>query len=185
MSEAHRTLPPEIEGQFRYSEGWFRTFIDVIFGRLGFLGDGAELRRELFARFDSADTFRLFPETRAVVKRLKGAGIPIGVVSNWSARLPALMRALELEDAFDFVLCSAIEGLEKPEPALFERALARAGSAPERTLHAGDHPAKDGAAAALGLQFVLVDHRGRHAESGAERVGDLIELLELVRGRAA
>jgi hypothetical protein len=45
------------------------------------------------------------------------------VISNWSARLQRVLAAVGLGDAFDPVLCSACESLEKPDPELFRLAL--------------------------------------------------------------
>jgi FMN phosphatase YigB (HAD superfamily) len=50
----------------------------------------------------------------------------VGLISNWSPRLPKLLADLRISERVDFVLCSAIERAEKPDAALFERALARA-----------------------------------------------------------
>ena len=187
MRLAHHGLPERREGAYRYSDPWFEAFIERIYvAELGL--EAAELpalTQVLFERFEDPGTFQLYAGARELLDGVRALGLRLGVVSNWSARLPRLLRAPELDDAFDFVLSSALEELEKPDPALFARALERAGSAPERTLHAGDHPEKDGAAQQLGLQFVLVDHRGRHPDSPHERVENLGALLELVRGRAA
>jgi len=59
-------------------------------------------------------------------------------------RLPILQR-------FDHLLCSCDLGLIKPEPALFQAALARAGCAPDEAAFFDDLPAYVQAAQALGL----------------------------------
>jgi len=187
MLEAHHGLSLWQEGSFRYSDPWFEAFIERIFvEELGLeRGRLDAVTSELFERFEDPRSFRLYPGARELLAAVRELGLRLGIVSNWSARLPRLLEALELEKAFDFVLCSALEELEKPTPELFERALQRAGSEAEHTLHAGDNLKKDGAAAELGMQFVLVDHRGRHEGASVDRVSDLGELLALVRRRAA
>ena len=107
-----------------------------------------------------------------------------GVISNWSARLPRVLAALKLDELFDFVLCSAIERMEKPEPSIFRAALARSGVAPEEALHAGDHPEKDVAGARrLGIDAVLVDHAGNSSSGEAKVVRNLPELGTHVLGK--
>lgn len=182
MGEAHRSLPRDLDGAFRYTDPWFEAFIARIFG--GELGLPpavvAEATTELFARFEDPSTFEVYPGLDALLHALRGCGLTVGVVSNWSARLPRLLAALGLADRFDFVLASALERAEKPEPALFERALERAGVAAKSALHAGDRPDLDGAATALGLRFVLVDHHGHHGDATTPRVCSLTELADHV-----
>lgn len=193
MRRAHHELPREIDGGFRYSDPWFEVYIRHIFhGELGLPEEQlGELARELFARFEDPRTFRLFPGALELLDGLHARGLVAGVISNWSARLPGLLAALDLAGRFDVVLCSAIEGVEKPDAAIFEAALERAGVEPGEALHAGDHPVKDGAAREAGLDFVLVEHGGgtphldreAHGSNGLTRVASLPELGALVEAR--
>ena len=58
---------------------------------------------------------------------------------------------------FSLVLSSAEEGMEKPEPVLFLRALSRAGCAPHEACMIGDRPDNDIAPAkALGMRTVRI-----------------------------
>ena len=188
MYEAHEALPRTIEGAYRYSDPWFRSYIRRIFHeRLGVAEERLEeLQRQLFARFSDPGTFRTFPGTLELLERLHERGLRLSVISNWSPRLPRLLEALDLTRYFDFVLSSAIEEMEKPEPAIFERALELAGVAPEDALHAGDHPRKDvDAAERAGLFGVLVDHAGAMADAECPRVTSFAELATLIDSRIA
>ena len=182
MVRAHRETPPEADGGYRYTDRWFRSYIERIFhDYLGLAREGLPaLQEELFARFSDARTFQLFPGARELLSSLKGQGLGLGVISNWSPRLPGLIERLELGPVFDVVVCSAIERLEKPQPEIFELALERAGVSAAEALHAGDHPDKDcRAATAVGMRAVLVDHSGKHANGAdAPRVTSLLELEE-------
>ena len=62
MRQAHRELPHEIGGAFRYTDPWFESYIERIFhDYLGLARDGlAALREELFGRFRTPSTFALF-----------------------------------------------------------------------------------------------------------------------------
>jgi len=189
MARAHAELPREFEGSFRYSDAWFRAFQRRIFApeRLS-PAQFAALSEALFARFEDARTFVLYPGARELLQALRVRGLCLGLISNWSARLPRLLSALELDSAFDFVLGSATLGLEKPEAAIFHLALQRARLGPELCLHAGDDARCDGGGAmACGIAAVLVDHQDK---LGAEReqcpvVKSLAELQDLILERAA
>lgn len=179
---AHRELPLVLGGAYRYSDPWFRAFIARIFGEeLGLdaprLADATE---ELFHRFEDARTFRLFPGALELLDELRSRGLFLGVISNWSARLPRVLEAVGLAERIDLVLCSALERSEKPAPEMFQRALARAGVAPAQALHAGDHARKDAAgAAAVGIEPVLVDHERRLGPGDAPGVAVVRSLPEL------
>src|ERR671912_76368 len=68
---------------------------------------------------------------------------------------------------------------------LFDDALAEAGADPSATVHVGDQPANDVAAArAVGITPVLIDRFARYPEpDGAHRVEDLGGLVKLVNGQ--
>jgi putative hydrolase of the HAD superfamily len=186
MRQAHRELPREIGGAWRYTDRWFEAYVRQIFHtHLGL--ERAELPRlseELFGQFSRPETFVLYPGAHELLARARALGLRIGIVSNWSARLPRLLEQLALAPAVDFVLCSAVERLEKPDPAIFARALELARVQAHEALHAGDDLEHDvlGARRA-GLHAVLVDHAGRgaeHAAGYAPRVTSLDALARIV-----
>jgi putative hydrolase of the HAD superfamily len=185
MTRAHRELPREIGGAFRYSDTWFHSYIERIFhDYLGLLNtEIGPLRAELFGRFSDPATFGVFEGGMAMLDDWRERGLKVGVISNWSARLPALLDALDISRRVDFVLCSAIERLEKPDPLIFERALAKAGVRADEAIHAGDDFEKDVLGAQrVGLRAVLVDHEGSADRSRTPRVRNLDELRGVVAG---
>jgi len=167
MRRVHARMPVVWEGSYRYSDPWFERFIHEVFGvELGL--DPPAVRTataRLFERFEAPATFRLFPGTDALLTGIRELGLGVGVLSNWSARLPRVLEAVGLADALDWVVCSAIDRVEKPDPAAFRLAARRAGAAPESLLHAGDRADLDGAATRVGCRFVLVRHRDHDERS--------------------
>lgn len=185
MREAHHALPKRVEGAFRYTDPWFARFIERIFvDSLGLARTELEgLTKELFERFESAETFRFFDGALDFLTALRERGLRLGVVSNWSERLPRVLSAMGVAECFDFVVCSAVEGCEKPDAEIFEIALRRAGCRADDAVHCGDHPVKDGMAVQIGLRAVLVDHFGSHPKSDLPRVGDFEGLLAWIDER--
>ncbi|MHC4375583.1 MAG: HAD-IA family hydrolase [Planctomycetota bacterium] len=181
MGRAHHGLPREIDGAFRYSDPWFRRFIEAIYAEgLGLpRAELGPLTEELFERFQDPGTFRLFPGVPELLGAARALGLRVGVTSNWSARLPQVLDALDLSGELDFVVCSAIERCEKPEPRIFELAAERAACEPAAVLHVGDRPDFDGAARSVGMQVVLVDHFRKLA--GDELPGPDGQALPVVR----
>jgi putative hydrolase of the HAD superfamily len=183
MYRTHAELPRSLDGHFRYSRGWFEAFIERIFvGRLGLAPEGLpDVVEALFARFGNPATFTLLPGAPELVRDLAGRGLRVGVVSNWSPTLPGLLEGLGLARHLDFALVSACEGCEKPEPEIFERALARAGVPAAAALHAGDDLAKDvQGARAVGILPVLVGRAELPPDETCARVEDLWALARLI-----
>ena len=190
MHETAHGLPRVVEGHFRYSEGWFRHFIARLFaGELDVSADLLPgLEQELFARFSDPATFRLYDGAIELLDALRAGGLRLGIVSNWSERLPGILAGLGVAERVDFTLVSAVERCEKPEPEIFRLALERVGSAPERTVHAGNDLVLDvRGARESGILQVLVDHDRRLSLPQADpppRVTDLLELERWIMERA-
>lgn len=108
-----------------------------------------------------AIAFSAVPEAGEVLTALRARGTRLAVVSNWDVSLHDVLHRLALRPLLDAVLTSAEEGVAKPAPELFQRALDRLGVRPEDTLHVGDSPEHDLAGArAAGIEGVLVDRTG-------------------------
>jgi HAD superfamily hydrolase (TIGR01509 family) len=118
--------------------------------------------------------------------RMRRAGLRLVVVSNANGRLRFLFDRVGLAAHVDLMLDSHEEGVEKPDPRLFELALERSGASRERTLHAGDlfHVDVEGARAA-GLRAVLIDPGDLYAGFDCERVRSLGELADRLEGERA
>ena len=92
---------------------------------------------------------------RARVAIVCGRGVKSAVVSNIAFDLrPAFRRAGAQVD--EFVLSYEV-GAVKPDPRIFHAALDRLGVAAADAVMVGDSEENDGAARAVGCDFVLVD----------------------------
>ena len=87
------------------------------------------------------------------VTELRARDLRLGVVANWDCALPDHLAALGFTPLFDTVVTSARAGAAKPDPAIFELALAELGTRPDRTLHVGDEPLDEEGAREAGLRF--------------------------------
>jgi putative hydrolase of the HAD superfamily len=119
----------------------------------------------------------VLPGVRPSLERFRAAGLRLAAVSNSNGTLRRLFDRLGFTPAFDVILDSQVEGVEKPDPRLFHLALERLGEEPESALHVGDfyHVDVVGARAA-GIRPVLVDEAGLYPEADCPRVGSLAEL---------
>jgi putative hydrolase of the HAD superfamily len=115
-----------------------------------------QLHGELFAAFAQAEPWRVLPGVRETLHCLQAEGIPMAVVSNFDARLPRLLKALDL-GPFHAVVVSSALGVAKPDPRPLQAACSALGVAATAVLHIGDSAREDGdMATALGAQFMQV-----------------------------
>lgn len=115
------------------------------------------------------------------LQRMRAAGRKLVVVSNANGRMRAALDRVGIGPHVDLVVDSWEEGVEKPDPRIFEIALTRAGARSDRTLHVGDlfHTDVVGARAA-GLRAVLLDMADLYGDHECERVASLAALADLI-----
>jgi putative hydrolase of the HAD superfamily len=78
------------------------------------------------------------PAMVAAVRRLREAGLPLAVLSNNVAPMERSGRLGELLELFDAAVESSLEGIRKPEPEIYLRALERLSQAVGRSIAAAD-----------------------------------------------
>lgn len=113
------------------------------------------LATALYERLLRPEGWRLYPDTLPTLQALRGAGVPVGVVSNIGFDLRPLAEELGLSEYVDVWALSCEVGRCKPDPAVFTFACRALGADPARTLMVGDTPADAGAVAAGCRVFVL------------------------------
>ncbi|MFG3282228.1 HAD family hydrolase [Streptomyces sp. NPDC048111] len=101
----------------------------------------ARLAREAAGRGEHLGEIDLYDDVRPALGGLRGLGVRVVVAGNMSARAGELLRGLDLPA--DLVATSEEWGVEKPQPAFYERVLEAAGADPHATVHVGDHPVHD------------------------------------------
>jgi HAD superfamily hydrolase (TIGR01549 family) len=140
----------------------------------------AEAIEELVSFNDREGAFDLVaPGAVEALRRLRGAACRLVVVSNSNGRVRRILRRTGLEPHLDLVLDSHEEGVEKPDPRIFEIALERARADRGATIHCGDIYHIDIAGArAAGLPAVLLDSAGLYGEADCPRVQSLPEFAD-------
>jgi putative hydrolase of the HAD superfamily len=131
----------------------------------------------VYAEFTDLANYALFEDVPPVLEKLRGAGLKLGVVSNFEEWLEQLLEELGVIGYFEVRVISGLEGLEKPDPRIFRLAMERAGVGPEGSVYVGDNPEFDvGPAAAVGMLPVLIDRRNRFPDADAIRISTMDEL---------
>ena len=118
----------------------------------------------------------LRPEMVAAVRRLRDAGLPLGLLSNNVAPMERTGPLGELLGLFDAIVESSVEGVRKPEPEIYQRALTRLSEAVGRRVEATDCAYLDD----LGINLKPARALGFSTIKVVEPVAALAELSALV-----
>ena len=96
------------------------------------------------------------PGTADLVQELSDAGVPMFGLTNWSHELyPHAPRLFPVLDLLDDVVVSGTEKLAKPDPAIFELAVARTGLEASDLVFVDDSEKNVAAAIEAGLDGIL------------------------------
>ncbi len=120
---------------------------------------------------------------------LRQRGFRLGLISNATATTAFIVSPLGLRQRLDLLVFSYEVGAVKPEPAIFQAALQRAGADASACLFVGDGANRElDAAAELGFGVLCMDHpekahsfrdKNTLSRPGHPRVGGFAEMLAL------
>lgn len=151
---AGRTFESSLDEARRF----WQEYNELILAELGVEHDRAAMARAFTERFWHPRSWRVFPEVHEVLTALRGAGLQLAVISNFTDALVAVCETHELDGYFDVLVASAAIGAQKPDAGIFREALRRTGADPATSLHVGDNYVADVLGArASGISGVLLD----------------------------
>ena len=155
---------------------WWRAIFDRTWP------ERPDLAEEMYRWFRANRFDRAFADVVPTLEALRGLGMPMGILSTFGTGLEELLRDRGLRDYFGFLVVSALVGVAKPNPAIFDYAVAAAGQPRSRLLYVGDHFGDDVAGArAAGLDVVMIDRGDRHSDKPCPRIHSLLDLLRYIR----
>lgn len=127
-------------------------------------------------------SFNPYPESESVLRALSRTGTKLYVVSNWDIQLVKVLDDLGWARFFEGVVVSAVLGVEKPAPGIFNEALRMAGVPAAKALHVGNDLVTDvRGAREAGIDTVYVAREGDLEDAGATFVvRDLTGLPEIL-----
>ena len=97
-----------------------------------------------------------FPNLLSMLEDLAMKSIRLGMITNGRGQFQLdNILALGIKDHFEEILISEWEGMSKPDPAIFQKALSSLDISPDEAVYIGDHPKNDiQAAQALGMKAI-------------------------------
>jgi HAD superfamily hydrolase (TIGR01549 family) len=154
---------------------WWLTIFEDLFP------SSPETARRMWELFKVNYFDSLFPDTLPILKLLFAHRVPMGIVSNYGTHLLDLLPKLNIFDYFDFIIVSAIVGVAKPHPKIFEFAIEEAGAPPDQLLYVGDNVGDDiEGANRVGIDAVLINRPGREPRFAPKMINSLLEIEKLV-----
>jgi putative hydrolase of the HAD superfamily len=178
---AKKTYEAGLSAGMSHEDGW-NLYVRTIFEAAGLsIAQAAQATLAARAAHDQFNLWRTVPAgLQAALERGLAAGLRYGIVSNSEGKLAELLERVGLAHYFEHVVDSALEGVRKPDPEIFLRALARMHVGAADTLYAGDIPNVDvDGARAAGLDAVLIDTLSHYPDyTGAPRFVSAAALIE-------
>ncbi len=157
--------------RFERNELDVEGFVDAFEAEALAAGHRVDARRVL-----AALSGEIRPEMVEAVRRLRAAGLPLAVLSNNVAPMERTGPLAALLGLFDAVVESSVEGVRKPEPEIYRRALARLNEAVGRDLDFADCAYLDD----LGINLKPARALGMHTVKVVDPAAALAELSALV-----
>ncbi|SHH96991.1 putative hydrolase of the HAD superfamily [Sporobacter termitidis DSM 10068] len=134
------------------------------------------LNYNLGVRLDLEENYRIFadaqsrmglkwrpvPGAHELLRRLKGQGVGLGLISNWDHTCRRVLADNGLDALLDVTVVSSEVGIEKPNPEIFRMALETAGVRAEEAMYVGDNYYDDVVGAGgVGIKCLLIAPYGR------------------------
>lgn len=97
-----------------------------------------------------------FPNLISMLKGLKSKSIKLGIITNGKGKFQIdNINALGIKTYFETIIVSEWEGVKKPDPLIFKKALEQLNVSPDESIYVGDHPENDvGAAQKAGMKGI-------------------------------
>lgn len=187
-AEALAHAAREVEREYDAGGGTmgFGEYWDLVFAR----ACGSAVRREVVAAIcekmaASSTQAQRFSDTERCLDALRRKGRVLGVITNGRSESMAreILTRTGLLAYFQVVVAAGTEGIAKPHPGIFHRALERLKVAAREAVYVGDLPNVDARAAReAGLFAVWLNRDGTGFGDDPPEITSLTELPGFIRG---
>ncbi len=184
VAELERELPMRtrqrlISLETDNGEGFWNDFYSEGFRRLGVTTDVSAAAANIRAHFQRGEFETVFDDVIPTLDALTARGYTLGILSNFSPNCEDVLRRVGVHRYFAFFVVSAIAGVEKPNPRIFDLMVRAANRPRSEIVYIGDSMFHDiEGAQRAGIAAVLVDRLNQHRDWNGARVQTLSELIE-------
>jgi putative hydrolase of the HAD superfamily len=174
----------ELSLEDRSPEERLQTFIrhqQGIMTRAGIDADTALAEKAItkLGELNAGRHFALFDDVIPTIRMLKERRLVTGLLTNIRRGIHETCQELGLEPYLDFIISPAEAGADKPDPAIFQLALKKAGVEASEAIYIGDQYLQDMVGARnAGIAPILIDRFNVSPEfTGAPRILSLTEVI--------
>ena len=172
------------EGRMSTPEQTRKYFLDLYLRVLNVAGvEGVLLPglQRYYDRFQDGRFLDVYSDVRPTLATLKRSGVRLGVLSNWSEKLPIVLKRFDLDHYFSFLVVSADVGCEKPGENIFRLAIRHAETPLNQILYVGDYPEEDILPAErIGMDAILIDRYDKYQRYRLQSIRRLTDILGLM-----
>lgn len=168
-SKGHTVKPKEER------ETYWRTYSSALLQNCRVEDPDGKITDALSERLRSPRIWSAFYDAKPALEALKKLGCLIGVIANAEANLSASLDHAGLSQYIDTVTTSEEAGVEKPDPAIFQKALAKSALEPKSCVYVGDVPEID----ILGARNAGITQVWLDRNRLARRLGDIQKIETL------
>lgn len=164
------------------TEGLKRDFYSTLLPEIGVSNSHLDAAIDCILKVAQSEMlwYRTEADTAPTLGVMKERGLALAVVSNSDGRIEVAFQKSGLFDYFDFFIDSFLVGVEKPDPRIFQLALARAGVAASEAIYVGDLYSVDVVGArGAGLAPLLYDPHDLSPDADCPRIRAISELAAL------
>jgi putative hydrolase of the HAD superfamily len=114
--------------------------------------------QELYVYFATKKPWYLYLDTINTLKKWQQNKVELGIISNFDSRIYQVLELLEIKSYFTSITISSEVGSAKPDPIIFQTALAKHNCTSEQAWHIGDSFSEDyQGAKSMGIKAFLLE----------------------------
>lgn len=164
-------------------ESFFPWYSEVLLKLMGLDICVEKFVKRMLQEYPPRRKWLLYEDTVPTLEELRERGLYLGLITNWDTSARKIMEEKDISKYFQTIVVSGEEGVEKPDPLIFQRALDDSGLLPHQLLYVGDNYWDDiKGAKGVGVKGILIQrHPVELGENGYDcpLVTDLYQLLKL------
>ena len=121
--------------------------------------------QELYVYFATKKPWYIYSDTIDCLQNWQQKKVALGIISNFDTRIDQVLELLQLKTYFNSVTLSSEVGFAKPDPKIFQAALAKHDCQPQQAWHIGDSLLEDYQGAnVVGIKAFLLKREGSKLE---------------------
>ena len=136
-------------------------------------------KKLLYETWGNYDNYELYEDVKDAIKIMHDHGLYIACISNEDGWLESFFKHFGIREDFDYIISSEEAGAEKPNPAIFEKALSDTGFKPHEVIFIGDSLLSDYfGSKAVGMKSILIDRNDKIKDDSIIKIKSLTNIKE-------